>query len=70
MGQGALHQGYLQHGSGASGPFRTELVTLRHEGADRYSVRFEGRWRKLHIQVKRLYIWYLGRKISVLFDGV
>lgn len=63
-----MDYGYLQHGDGF-GPFSTEKVSIRHLYADNYEVWFQGHWRKLHIQVKRLYIVYMGARITVLFDG-
>lgn len=62
--------GYLQHGKGTNGPFRTERVTLRHCGADNWAARFEGAWRKVHIQVNRLYIVYRGEKITIQIEGL
>lgn len=61
---------YLQHGKGTTGPFRTESVPLRHECLDSWSVRFEGRWRKVHIQINRLYVVYRGERITVQIFGV
>ncbi len=64
--------GYLQHGQGY-GPFRnslrTERVNVMHEFGDRYQVWFEGRWRRVHIQVKRTYIVYRGAKITLQIEG-
>jgi hypothetical protein len=65
-----MNHAYLQHGAGTAGPFRTEKVALKHTHLDNYMVRFEGRWRKVHIQVKRLFIVYLGTHINVLIEGV
>ena len=62
--------GYLQHGTGTAGPFRTERVTVRHDYADRWSVRFEGRWRRVHIQVNRTFIVFQGERITVQIEGV
>jgi hypothetical protein len=62
--------GYLQHGSGTAGPFRTENVIVRHEYADRYLVMYAGVWRRVVIQVGRTFIRYRGEKITVLIDGV
>ncbi len=61
--------GYLQHGT-MPGPFRTERTVLKHQGADRYLAHYEGRWRKVHIQVGRTFIVYRGEKITILIDGV
>lgn len=61
--------GYLQHGT-APGPFRTERVKVRHEYADRWSVWFEGRWRRVHIQLNRTWIVFKGQRITVQIEGV
>ena len=61
--------GYLQHGT-QPGPFRTERVPVRHEYADRYLVWFEGRWRRVHITMKRCYIVFQGQQITVQIEGV
>lgn len=62
--------GYLQHGQGTSGPFRTESVPIRHLHADNWEARFEGRWRKVHIKVKSLHIIYQGKRIPIQIWGV
>lgn len=62
--------GYLQHGEGTEGPFRTERVAVRNEGADNWKALFEGKWRKVHIQVRRTYIVYQGERITIRIDGV
>lgn len=62
--------GYLHHGEGTEGPFRTESVRVVNEYADRWLARFEGRWRRVYIQVNRLYIVYRGEKITIQIDGV
>lgn len=62
--------GHLQHRVSDAGPFRTEAVAIRHEGADRYLARFEGKWRRVHIQVNRTFIVYNGLKITIQIDGV
>lgn len=62
--------GYLQHGAGTAGPFRTERVPVKHEAPDRYFVRFEGRWRAVRVQMRRLSIAYRGERITVIIDGV
>lgn len=61
--------GYLQHGTG-NGPFRTESVTVKHEYADKWLARYEGKWRRVHIQGGRTYIVYMGEKITIQIDGV
>jgi len=62
--------GYLQHGAGASGPFRTESVPIRHIMPDEWQARFEGKWRKVHTTVRRLFITYRGEKITITVEGV
>lgn len=61
--------GYLQHGSGV-GPFRTERVRIKNEYGDRWLAFFEGRWRRVHIQISRLFIVYQGEKITIQIEGV
>lgn len=65
--------GYLQHGHGY-GPYRnslrTERVNIMHQGADRYMAWFEGRWRRVYIQVKRTFIRYQGESITIQIEGV
>lgn len=60
---------YLYHGHGTKGPFRTE-VTIKHSHADNYYARFEGLWRKVHIQVNRTFIIYRGEKITIQIEGL
>ena len=62
--------GYLHHGEGTNGPFRTESVRVKNECLDRWFAWFEGRWRRVYIRVRRLYIVYQGRKITIQIDGV
>lgn len=64
-----LDRGYLQHGEGI-GPFRTESVLVRNLFGDKWEARFEGKWRVVHIQLKRLYIVYQGEKITIQIEGV
>lgn len=61
---------YLQHGQGTAGPFRTERVIVKNEYADRWLAYYEGRWRRVHIQVGRTYIVYRGEKITIQIEGV
>ena len=61
--------GYLLHGV-APGPFRSERVTVRHTMPDIWHARFEGRWRLVHIQLKRCYIVYQGERITIAIAGV
>lgn len=65
-----MDYGYLQHGRGTKGPFRTERVHVKNEYADRWLAFFEGRWRRVHIQVNRTYIVFRGERITILIDGV
>jgi hypothetical protein len=67
---GIKDYGYLHHGEGTNGPFRTERVVIRHEYADRYLAHFEGKWRRVHIQEDRTYIMYQGEKITIQIEGV
>lgn len=62
--------GYLQHGHGTDGPFRTERVHVRNEWGDRWQVHYEGRWRRVHLQLGRTYIVHRGERITVLIEGV
>lgn len=61
--------GYLQHGK-APGPFRTEKVRVKHEYASNYLAWFEGKWRRVHIQVKRTFIVFRGERITIQIEGV
>lgn len=65
-----MDKGYLQHKASPQGPFRTEAVPVKNEYGDRWLAMFEGRWRRVHIQVKRTYIVYQGQKITIQIDGV
>ena len=65
--------GYLQHGKGTSGPFRTQSVVIRQRSwpnAHSYEAHYEGRWRVVHVQMKRNYIIYRGMKIDIKIWGV
>lgn len=62
--------GYLQHGAGTQGPYRTERVSVKNEYGDRWLARFEGRWRRVHIQLRRTFITYRGERITIQIDGV
>lgn len=62
--------GYLQHGEGSNGPFRTERVNVRHLFADNWEAFYGSRWRKVHIEVNRTFIVYLGEGITIQIDGV
>ncbi len=67
---GIKDYGYLQHGEGTKGPFRTESVQIKHEYGDSYRARFEGRWRRVYIQKHHLYIVYQGARITIQIEGV
>ena len=60
---------YLQHGT-PPGPFRTESVSIKHEHSDRWLAWYEGRWRRVHVQVRRTYIVHNGEKITIQIDGL
>lgn len=62
--------GYLHHGSGTQGPFRAERVHVKNEYGDRWLAYFEGKWRCVHIQVRRTFIVYRGEKITIQITGV
>ena len=62
--------GYLQHGMGTPGPFRTEEVRVKNSYGSKWVALFEGRWRVVHIQERGLYIVYLGERIAIQIDGV
>ena len=65
-----MDYGYLQHGQGTQGPFRTERVPVKHECLDQWLAWFEGRWRVVYIQVNRTYINWRGERITIQIDGV
>lgn len=65
-----MDYGYLQHGEGTNGPFRTERVTIKNEYGDRWLAWFEGKWRRVHLQVKRTFIVFQGEKITIQIWGV
>jgi hypothetical protein len=61
---------YLQHSAGPNGPFRTEAVRVKHEYADRYKAFYEGKWRRVHVQVKKTFIKYQGQQIKIIIEGL
>lgn len=65
-----MDKGYLQHGAGTAGPFRTESVSVKNEYGDRWLAFFEGKWRRVHIQLRRTFIQYRGERIKIQIDGV
>lgn len=62
--------GYLQHKASDVGPFRTERVAIKHEHSDRYLAMFEGRWRRVYINVGRTFIRYQGERITIQIEGL
>lgn len=66
--------GFLQFAcerdDGTKDSFYTQSVPVAHEGADKYLALYEGRWRRVHIQVHRTYIVYMGEKIKIVIEGV
>ena len=65
--------GYLQHGHRTNGPFRTEGVHIRLRewpNAGQWEALFEGKWRVVHMQMKRLFIVYRGERITIQIEGV
>ena len=67
-----MDTGYLQHGT-ASGPMSTESVQIKQDtwpNADKWLAMYEGKWRRVHVQVNHLYIVYLGERITILIEGV
>lgn len=65
-----MDHGYLHHGEGTRGPFRTERVKIKHEYADRWLAYFEGKWRRVHIDVRRTWIAFQGERITIQIEGV
>lgn len=61
--------GYLQHGIG-NGPFRTQKVFVKNEYGDRWLAFWDGRWRRVHVQVNRLYVVCHGQKTTIQIEGV
>jgi hypothetical protein len=64
--------GYLQHGMVGT-PMRTERVRIKPEEGkpgDCWLAFYEGRWRKVHVQVNGLYIVYRGHRITIKIEGV
>ncbi len=46
------------------------LVPVVNEYADRWLARYDGKWRRVHIQVRRLYIVHRGKRITIGIEGV
>lgn len=67
-----MDTGFLQHGK-APGPFRTESVKVKQDvwpNADKWLAFYEGKWRRVFVQLNRLYIVYAGERITVQIEGV
>lgn len=67
-----METGYLQFGT-APGPFRTQGVNVKQDvwpNADKWLALYEGKWRRVHVQVKRLYIVYAGERITIQIEGL
>lgn len=61
--------GYLQFGE-TPGPFCTIRVAVCNEYADRWLARYKGKWRRVHIQVKRTFIVVDGQRVTIKIEGV
>lgn len=64
--------GYLHHGKGTNGPFRTESVSVKQDvwpNADKWLAFYEGKWRRVHVKVSYTYIVCYGAKIVIQIDG-
>lgn len=62
--------GYIQIGSSTNLPMYTVRVPVKTTGSGNWYALYEGRWRKVHVQVKRLYIVCQGEKFNIVIDGV
>lgn len=62
--------GYLHHGAGTNGPFMTEKVLVKLERPDNWFARYEGKWRKVHMNLSKCWIVYCGNKIVIQIEGV
>lgn len=47
-----------------------EKVSVRSCGSGEWQALYEGKWRKVHMQVNRMYIVYMGKKINIDIEGV
>ena len=75
----SINYGYLQHGSMSDLPMRTERVPVKawidmeetvQGSAGDWFARYEGRWCKVHVQVRCLYIVHHGQRITITIEGV
>lgn len=58
------------HPEGGYLPGRSEPVTVKSEGAGRWSALVDGRWRRVHVQVNKTFIVSDGKRIPIRIDGV
>ena len=61
--------GYLQHGE-AGTAMRTERVPVRCEHSDKWQAYYEGKWRRVYISVKALFVRHKNAKIKIIIEGV
>jgi hypothetical protein len=45
-------------------------LKAKHEGADRYKVFYQGRWRKVHVQVSRTFIVVNKVPLRIEIEGL
>lgn len=62
--------GYLHHGKGTQGPFRTESVPVRTDKPTAWQAYFEGRWRRVYFQAGETYIHFGADRIAIQIEGV
>ena len=73
MNTESIDYGFLQHGAGSSGPFRTEKVRIKLRGyphTGQWVAQFMGRWRVVHVQLNRTFIVWRGERITIEIEGV
>lgn len=64
-----MDYGYLQFGSG-NGPVVTLRVSVRMRPPFNWFALYEGKWRKVHVNLSRTWIVYRGEKITINIEGV
>ncbi len=62
--------GYLHFGQGTIGPYQTIEVPIRGYPPGQWEVRFEGRWRRVHCNISKTWVIYLGQRVPVQIWGV
>jgi len=62
--------GYIHHGEGTNGPFMTQRVAAKMQHPFNWYVQYEGRWRKVHVKLNKVFIIYKGEKLTVQIEGV